>query len=209
MRYIIGADEVGRGCVAGSVYVSAVLADEDAPKVTGVRDSKKLSPAARQKVYTALVASPHIRTTTSFRPAEFIDKFGISKALQECFFEAIMGLVKTGEKIAEVRVDGNPFPLPVPVPTRFIVKGDDSEYTIGAASIIAKVSRDFWMTDASKTHPGYGFEEHKGYGTPAHIEAIKKLGLSPLHRATFCRAWATEKKPAVFEDPGIFDLFGD
>lgn len=209
-RYIIGADEVGRGCVAGDVYVAAVMAAEDAPRVEGVRDSKKLSASAREKVYGRLCGSQHVYATTASRPASVVDEKGITVALRECFVEAILKLSQLGKDVAEVRVDGNPFALPVPYPVKFIVKGDDSEYTIGAASIFAKVTRDAYMDEMDAQHPGYGFAKHKGYGTPAHVEAIQRLGLSPIHRATFCRAWVPggEPKPAVFEDPNILDLFG-
>lgn len=208
MKYIIGADEVGRGCVAGDVVVAAVMVAEDAVRVEGVRDSKKLSPSKRERVCAKLIADPSVRYKVVSRPASEVDKRGLSTVLRECFNEAVnhlLGLEPEGT--VEVRIDGNPFPVSIQSPVQFIVKGDDSEYTIGAASIIAKVTRDAYMVEQGAKYPGYGFETHAGYGTPAHIEAIKKLGLSPIHRATFCRAWMPQKV-AVFEDAGILDLFG-
>ena len=207
MRYVIGADEVGRGCVAGDVLVCAVMVPEDKPTVEGVRDSKKLSATRREAVNQRLFADPAVISRVATRPATLIDSKGISLALRECFTEAIQGLLDMlveGDEVS-VRVDGNPFPLDVTAPVTFIVRGDDSEWVIGAASIIAKVTRDRYMGDMGDVHPGYGFEKHAGYGTPEHIEAIKKLGLSPIHRASFCKAWTPTK---VFEDASILDLFG-
>lgn len=206
MSYVIGADEVGRGCVAGDVYVAAVMVDESSPRVEGVRDSKKLTPAARERVYAKLCGDTNVRFCVASRPASQVDRDGIQSALKECFAEAINKLSHLEEDVSEVRVDGNPFPLLVGHPLKFIVRGDDSDYAIGAASIVAKVTRDAYMGLMGAEYPGYGFEKHAGYGVPAHVEAIKRLGLSPIHRATFCRAWVT---PRVFEDSGVLDLFGD
>jgi ribonuclease HII len=210
MGYIIGADEVGRGCVAGDVYVAAVMVDADAPRVEGVRDSKKLSPAKRELASARLLADPNVRYRVATRSAADVDRRGISTTLRECFEEAVGHLEGLGLPVEEVRVDGNPFPLRTTAPLRFIVKGDDSEYVIGAASIVAKVARDAYMVRMGAEHPGYGFETHAGYGTPAHVEAIKAKGLSPIHRATFCKAWVTISPRAVevFDDPSIVDLFG-
>ena len=207
MSYIIGADEVGRGCVAGDVFVAAVLIAEDAPKVEGVGDSKKLSPATRERVYAKLVADPHTRRRVARRSAAYIDAKGLSTALRECFTEVVQELLQEHAGQVEVRIDGSPFPITVAAPVRFIIRGDGSEYAIGAASIIAKVERDAYMVEMDKDHPGYGWARNAGYGTPQHIAEIRARGLTPLHRATFCRAWAS-KAVEVFEDPGILDIFG-
>ena len=208
MKYIIGADEVGRGCVAGDVVVAAVMVAEDSVRVEGVRDSKKLSPVRRELVCAKLLADPSLRYKVVFRPASDVDKRGISAVLRDCFEEAVSHLLNLEpEGTVEVRIDGTPFPVSIQSPVQFIVKGDDKEYTIGAASIIAKVARDAYMVEQGSLYPGYGFETHAGYGTRAHIEAIKKLGLSPIHRTTFCRAWVPQTV-SVFEDAGILDLFG-
>jgi len=207
MRYIIGADEVGRGCVAGDVFVCAVAVPEDLPKVEGVRDSKKLSAGRREFVREGLLCEPKLKHRLARRTAKDIDGRGISRCLRECFEEAVNELLEADDEVAEVRIDGNPFNLTTRYPVRFIVKGDDSEWVIGAASIIAKVERDWYMGQMAVGYPDYGFDQHAGYGTPAHIEAIKAKGLSPLHRATFCKAWVTPKVE-VFEDPNLLDLFG-
>ena len=209
MKHIIGADEVGRGCVAGDVVVAAVMVEEGAPHVEGVRDSKKLSPARREALSAKLLSDPHVRYKIVFRPASEVDRRGISAVLRDCFEEAVNHLAALESAGVVARIDGNPFPITVAPPVEFIVKGDDKEYTIGAASIIAKVARDAYMVEQGALYPGYGFETHAGYGTPVHIEAIKRLGLSPIHRVTFCRAWVPQAGVQVFEDDGILDLFGE
>lgn len=201
MRYIIGADEVGRGCVAGDVFVCAVAVPADLPPITGVRDSKKLSPKSRESMQQILLNEPHLKHKIARRTAKDIDERGIMQCLRECFEEAINGLCL--EDVSAVLIDGNPFLITIPHPVRFIVRGDDSEWAIGAASILAKVARDHYMDLMAAGHPGYGFEKSKGYGTPEHIEAIKSKGLTALHRATFCKAWITP----IFDDPNVYDLF--
>jgi ribonuclease HII len=209
MKYIIGADEVGRGCVAGDAVVAAVMIPEDALRIDGVRDSKKLTPAKREALDAQLRADPNLHYAVVFRSAADVDKRGIDSVIRACFHDAVNDLVDRGLPVSEVRIDGRPFPFTVAgVSVRFIVKGDDSDYAIGAASIIAKVARDRYMVDQGERYPDYGLEKHAGYGTPEHIKAIKQHGLSPIHRATFCKAWVPPKPVEIVDDPNVMDIFG-
>jgi ribonuclease HII len=202
MRYIIGADEVGRGCVAGDVFVCAVAVPEAMPKIDGVRDSKKLSAGKREFVREALLSEPKLKHRLARRTAKDIDGRGISRCLRECFEEAVNELLEAEDEVAEVRIDGNPFSITTRYPVRFIVKGDDSEWVIGAASIIAKVERDWYMGQMALVYPQYGFDKSKGYGVPYHEQAIRQHGPCPLHRHTFISGWLPN------EAGSVFDLFG-
>lgn len=206
MKYIIGADEVGRGCLAGGVYVGAVLVPDDKIPVEGVGDSKKLTPKRRESVYKALQGDGEVFCQVSIRPASFIDQNGIQRALHECFKEAIdrcLTQVPDGESV-EIRIDGKRMDLDWhPIRTVYIVKGDAVDWVIGAASIMAKVERDAYMVKMAGEHPVYGWEGNKGYGSEGHRDAIYKHGLTPLHRATFCRNWVRKPEDGI----DLFDLF--
>jgi len=194
MKYIIGIDEVGRGCLAGDVHVAAFMAPEDRKPVAGVDDSKKMTSTRRIVVSRSLQNAPDTYFSIVSRPVSTIDHLGINKAVFECFREAALNLMKKVplESIECVKIDGK---APNPnqwaelqgVRTEFIIHGDAIEWTIGAASILAKVARDNYMVEMSKAYPGYGWDKNAGYGTPVHTYAIKKLGVTPIHRAKFCR----------------------
>ena len=204
MGYIIGADEVGRGCLAGAVYVGAVLVPDDKTPVEGVGDSKALTPKRREAVYETLRADGETVCQVCIRPASLIDQSGIQRALFECFREAIdrcLVQVPDGESV-EIRIDGKPIGLDWhPIPTVYIVKGDATDWVIGAASIVAKVERDAYMVRMAGKYPVYGWDANKGYGSKAHRDAIYEHGLTPLHRATFCRNWVRKPEDSI-------DLFG-
>lgn len=206
---IIGADEVGRGSIAGPVTVGAVLAPEDMLGM-GVTDSKKLSPRQRVKISAELRSCTEIQFALASRPATDIDKYGIAECLKQCFAEVVQKmLVAANDPKVRVLIDGEPI-KGFPFLAEYIVKGDDKIWAIGAASIIAKVWRDELMSDESRFHPGYGWDQNSGYGTQGHINAIRVHGLTPLHRTTFCRSFT---KPIVAADSEpatdiISDLFG-
>ncbi len=206
MGYIIGADEVGRGCLAGAVYVGAVLVPDDKTPVAGVGDSKKLTPKRREVVYKTLQNDGDVCHQVCIRTASFIDQNGIQRALHECFKKAIdrcLAQIPNGESV-EIRIDGKRMDLDWhSIRTVYIIKGDATDWVIGAASIVAKVERDAYMVQMAVQYPAYGWERNKGYGSEAHRNAIYKHGLTPLHRATFCRNWVRKPEDGI----DLFDLF--
>lgn len=220
MRYIIGADEVGRGCLAGPVHVCGAAFPSDMPHIQGVRDSKQLSPHGREKMFKILRGTAGAYWQIASRTPDQIESLGINIAVKECFLEVTERLLKTlqteGHGVDAIRIDGPSLwpPNRFQVPTEFIIKGDDTDWVIGAASIVAKVTRDALMDELAAQHPGYGWERNKGYGTAEHTAAIRQRGLTPLHRPKFCRAFGAvslPRKPQVFVDEGVnvFDLFGE
>ena len=192
-EYVIAADEVGRGCFAGEVFVCGVRIPKTLARIAGVDDSKKLSASKRESLYPTLTKHPDIAWVLITRSVSVIDRIGIDKATTEAFIDAVTvlhsGLTIPGDT-ASIKIDGKPiwnrdrFPN---APTNFIVKGDATEWEIGAASIIAKVSRDKYMEALGLEHPEYNWGQNKGYGTADHISAIKRYGLTEHHRRTFCK----------------------
>lgn len=218
MALVIGVDEVGRGPVAGPVVTAGVLVrlpHGGSWPVVGVRDSKKLTPAKRAILSDQLVQSNAIRYVIHESPAHEIDRNGILATLGKSFryciqtllatFEAQKGWVPEGERVVEVQIDGKPLWSDAFLsgaggpPVRFVVGGDDREWAIGAASIIAKVYRDEQMRKFAEYHPGYGWEKNMGYETAEHAEAIKRLGLSNMHRRTFCSKYLEEQEDDAFQ----------
>ncbi len=192
---VIGVDEVGRGCLAGSVYAAAVIL---APgfHVEGVTDSKLLSESRREELAPAI--ETQARVCVAFADVEEIAELNILHATFLAMRRAIAGL---GVKSGRVLVDGNQrIPkLAASFIQTTIVKGDQRAAPIAAASIVAKVARDRYMAELAKTHPGYGFEKHKGYGSPQHKSAIQRLGPCPEHRRTFAGVrefWPSANAPA-------------
>lgn len=215
MGWVIGVDEVGRGPLAGPVMTAGVMVERkmlNPYPVNGVRDSKKLSAKNRTILAGQLLGCDRIRTCRESASPNRIDTEGIVPVLGKCFRDTIRRLLgaalEKGETVDLVLVDGEPLWTPnyltgsSDVPVRFIVGGDDKEWSIGAASIIAKVLRDAEMTRLAAVHPGYGWERNAGYGTPEHIKAIRTKGLTPQHRVTFCKHFV----PSV--DTSVMDLFG-
>ena len=175
----IGLDEVGRGSLAGPLTVCAVALPQD-PIIWGINDSKKLTPSTREvlaeeiKKYALAIGIAHI-------PPEKIDEWGMSKALKMAFAQAIED---TGVDPSCVLLDGNP--MHIHPKEKNVIKGDAKIACIAAASIVAKVTRDAMMVEADPVYPQYHFADCKGYASPAHIEAIRQYGLSPMHRLSFC-----------------------
>lgn len=198
MEYIVGVDEAGRGPLAGPVAVGVVAVQKgfDWTQIPGVRDSKKMTPLQRERVYArlrALSQAGALRYAVSFASAQTIDRIGIVAAVGRALEQALQRL-KVAPHVCSVLLDGSLKASAIWKKQKTIIRGDDSEPVISLASIAAKVERDRRMVRLAKKHQEYGFEVHKGYGTAVHIAAIKKHGLSLLHRATFCRGLRQPKK---------------
>lgn len=177
--HIAGMDEVGRGPLAGPVVAAAVILPDDF-YLPGLNDSKKLSPHMRESFYHAIVEKA-IAYCISFVDAETIDQINILQATLKVMRESVKGLdVKPDICLVDgLRIHG------LEVEQLPLVGGDGKSVSIAAASILAKVTRDRWMTEAHEKYPMYGFKQHVGYGTAEHIAAIAKYGPCPLHRKTF------------------------
>lgn len=186
-RYICGVDEVGRGPLAGPVTVTAIIMDLSNP-VEGVDDSKKLSEKKRERLYDEILLHAVAVSTVSL-DNDVIDKINILNATKTAMKQAIASLAVRPDVVLIDAVD-----LDIPEKVHAIIKGDALSYTIGCASIIAKVTRDRYMREMDAVYPEYGFAGHKGYGSAAHIEAIKKYGATPIHRKTFIRNFVNDDK---------------
>ncbi|HEX3239577.1 MAG TPA: ribonuclease HII [Solirubrobacterales bacterium] len=185
-RFVAGADEAGRGCLAGPLVAAAVLIDyerlshSDRRLLGGLHDSKQMTEERRLEMFPSVLRAAE-RVSVVVRSAVGIDRRGLHVTNIEALSVALERL-EPGEAIS--LVDG--FALPrCSVPHRRVVGGDATSAAIAAASVIAKVTRDRYMREAALEHPGWGFEEHVGYSTPEHRAAIDKQGISPLHRRSF------------------------
>jgi ribonuclease HII len=186
-RFVAGADEAGRGCLAGPLVAAAVLIDyerlchADRRALAGLHDSKQMTVERRLEMFPSVLRAAE-RVSVVVRSAAGIDRRGLHVTNLEALSNALERL-RPGESAISL-VDG--FALPrCAVPHRAVVQGDATSAAIAAASVIAKVTRDRYMHEAALEHPGWGFEEHVGYSTPEHRAAIDKLGISPLHRRSF------------------------
>ncbi len=176
---LAGVDEVGRGPLAGPVISAAVILDRHAP-IDGLGDSKGLSERRREALYDQIRERALCWSVGRAEVAE-IDRLNILHATLLSMRRAVDGL---GLRPHRVLVDGNRCP-DVEMEASCIVKGDSRVAAIGAASIIAKVTRDREMVALAERYPGYGFEQHKGYPTRAHRESLRRLGVTPHHRRSF------------------------
>jgi len=177
--WIAGVDEVGRGPLAGPVVAAAVIL-QPSRTISGLADSKKLSPARRVQLDEIIRHESFCWAIGRAEVAE-IDSLNILHATMLAMRRAVLAL----ETIpTSVLIDGNRCPE-LPMPSLAIVKGDSSVPAISAASIIAKVARDQEMVAFDRIYPGYGFSRHKGYGTPEHLACLRKLGPTPIHRWSF------------------------
>jgi ribonuclease HII len=181
VRFIAGVDEAGRGPLAGPVAVAAVILDPSKPRIRGLDDSKKLTHAKREALYEKIVERALSYSIVMVMSDE-IDRINIFQATMTGMSRALAGLTPSAH---EAWIDGNALPRDLPCAGRAIIGGDALEPAISAASILAKVTRDRWMVELDRQHPGYGFAEHKGYGTPAHLAALQRLGPCPHHRRSF------------------------
>lgn len=181
-KKICGIDEAGRGPLAGPVVVAAVIMPEDS-FLEGVNDSKKVSEKKREKLYDE-ITSTAIAWGVGIIDAKEIDEINILNATKKGLTTALSELT---EKPDIILVDALTGIDTLGIPYKSIIKGDAKSYSIAAASIIAKVTRDRIMRQWEELYPEYGFERHKGYGTKAHIEVIKNKGICPIHRRTFVK----------------------
>lgn len=186
-KRICGIDEAGRGPLAGPVVVAAVIMPEDS-MIEGVNDSKKVSEKKREKLYDEITSNA-IAWGVGIIDQKEIDKINILNATKKGLTKALTELV---EKPDIILVDALTGIDTLGIPYQSIIKGDAKSYSIAAASIIAKVTRDRIMRQWDELYPEYGFEKHKGYGTKTHIEAIKNYGICPLHRKTFVKNFTKE-----------------
>jgi len=187
-KYIIGVDEVGRGPIAGPVTVGAVLLPDDYSwkNFKGLRDSKKLTEANREVWFSRVRKTDSISYAVSSVSEKIIDSRGIVHAIKVALSRSLKKLDIEPEDCL-VLLDGGLYAPDEYKNQSTIIKGDQKEFSISLASIIAKVSRDKKMVDMGKEFPGYGFEKHKGYGTRQHMVAIKELGMLDVHRKSFLK----------------------
>lgn len=195
---LAGVDEAGRGCLAGPVVAAAVhFAEADAEALlrgplAGANDSKQLSPARREALFEAIVREPRVRWAVGQASVVEIDALNILRATHLAMRRALEGLSARPD---HALVDGLPV-KGLPIPHTALVKGDARSLLIACASILAKVSRDRLCAALDARYPGYGFVGHKGYGTRAHLEALRRLGPCPAHRRTFAPVLAVQEELA-------------
>lgn len=182
-KLVCGCDEVGRGPLAGPVVCAAVIMPTD-KIIEGVDDSKKLSAKKREELAEKICENAIAYRICRVEP-QIIDEINILQATRLCMKNAVEELSVTPDFCI---TDGN-MTLDIAIPQKSIVKGDAQSYTIGAASIIAKVYRDNIMKEYAAIYPEYGFDSNVGYGSAAHIRAIEKYGLTPIHRRSFTKKW--------------------
>lgn len=176
---LAGVDEAGRGPLAGPVYAAAVILDAEQP-IAGLADSKTLDENTRARLDTEIRAHA-LAWAIGAASAQEIDQLNILRATMLAMQRAVAGL-----RVAPryVLVDGNQCPA-LDYPVVSVIKGDARYASISAASILAKVARDRVMVELDQRYPGYGFAEHKGYGTAQHLYALRNLGVTPEHRRSF------------------------
>ncbi len=186
-KRVAGVDEAGRGPLAGPVVAVALvftptfIEHEEHRLFEALTDSKKLTKNQRNRFYDLLIDSPYIEIGIGFGDIAEIDEINILRSTHRTMHRALGNLPALPDHAI---IDGLPVP-DLPCPSTAIVKGDSQSLSIAAASVIAKVTRDQFMNDLDREHPEYGFKNHKGYGTSAHIQALLKYGATPYHRRSF------------------------
>ena len=187
LSYVAGVDEAGCGPLAGPVLAAAVMfpcgwADTGLyGKLRGLNDSKQLTEEQREHYYAIITTHPEIRFGVASVDVEMIDQINILQAAHRAMHFALGQLAPAAE---HALIDGRRV-RSMTIPHTPIIKGDCRSYSIAAASVLAKVTRDRLMKDMDTLYPGYGFADHKGYSTPQHLEAITRLGPCPIHRRSF------------------------
>lgn len=178
-NYVAGVDEAGRGPLAGPVVAAAVILPDDFT-LLGINDSKALTTEERQLFYEKIKENA-IAYHISYVHADLIDQLNILEATKRAMVEALVNLQPRPNiaLIDAVNLQQSP------IKTDTIIKGDEKSVTIAAASILAKVSRDHYMTNIHEKYPEYNFHRHKGYGTREHLKQLKRHGISPIHRCSF------------------------
>lgn len=202
-RRIAGVDEAGRGPLAGPVVAAAVILPvawvlQGVPEeFAGLNDSKQLTARKREEFYEMLIGEPDVCFAIAGCDAVTIDVINILQATHRAMNEALGALAVTPD---HALIDGRPVKS-LTVAQTALVKGDARSYSIAAASVIAKVTRDRQMDDWDRQHPEYGFRDHKGYGTPAHLAALARLGPCVIHRKTFAPIRPVQRE-LFAEEPG-------
>lgn len=187
IQRVAGVDEAGRGPLAGPVTAAAVILPLEwihsglPSPLTGLNDSKQLTHAQRERFFEFLTRETCVLWNVQTIPAEIIDVINILQATHRAMNQALAALNPAPE---HALVDGLPV-RSMSVPQTALVKGDSRSFSIAAASVLAKVTRDHLMAGYDLQYPGYGFAAHKGYGTASHLEAIARLGPCPIHRRSF------------------------
>ena len=176
-----GVDEVGRGCLAGPVVAAAVVMPANCEVHIKIRDSKTMSPKMREEMFEYIMDNC-VDFGIGLVPAQDIDNEGINPSVTTAMRSAVSMLVRDPDMVLvdAVEITG------ISIPQKGVIKGDAHIYSVAAASIVAKVYRDAIVSGMDNAYPGYGFAGHKGYGSQKHMEAIRRLGLTPEHRRTFC-----------------------
>lgn len=189
--FVAGVDEVGRGPLAGPVLAAAVLILDEAAfacDFAEVQDSKALTKPKREALFERLKTCPYILHALGEASVQEIDTLNIRQATFLAMRRALKTLNQT-QALSAYLVDGNALPYPPgasdALPGEFLIKGDAKSCSIATASILAKVTRDRLMADLAKTYPAYAWEKNAGYGTAAHIKALKAYGATPHHRRSF------------------------
>jgi len=191
--FIAGIDEAGRGPLAGPVVVAAVVFEPGRTPINGLADSKQLC-ADRREVLYARIVERALAWHVVFIEVDEIDRINIYHATMlgmRRALEAVLHVARDGHGCV-ARIDGNALPRALPCPAEAIIGGDASDRSIMAASILAKVSRDRHMRELHRQWPQYGFDEHKGYSTPAHLAALTRHGPCPQHRRSFAPVRASD-----------------
>ncbi len=193
-QLVAGIDEAGRGALAGPVVAAAVVLQPD-DYIDGVRDSKQLRPAQREQLFAQI--TQQVRAwAIGWADVEEINRWNILQATMVAMRRAIEQLTIQPDVLF---VDGNYFVTDLQIPAVTIPQGDQRSLSIAAASILAKVWRDRWMTEiADPQFPEYGFARHKGYGTRQHRDAIQQFGVTPLHRKKFVQRILEQCRESLF-----------
>lgn len=184
---VAGMDEAGRGPLAGPVVAAAVILPaawvlQGLPaKLAGLNDSKQLTATRREHFFAKLTTAEGVRFALGRAEPEEIDRLNILRATHQAMLRALRGLEPAPD---HVLVDGLPVP-DLPAPQTALIRGDGRSYSIAAASILAKVTRDRCMLEYDQLYPAYGFARHKGYPTPEHLEQLRRHGPCPIHRRSF------------------------
>ncbi len=186
---IAGVDEAGRGPLAGPLIVAAVILDPTRP-ISGIRDSKQLSERKREQLFELITRDALSFAIVSVEPAE-IDRLNVFQATMSGMCQALRALTLAPDS---ARIDGNALPKDLPCPAEAWVGGDARCSAIGAASIVAKVTRDRRMLAMDREYPQYGFAKHKGYPTAEHLQALRTFGICPQHRQSYAPVRAAARQ---------------
>ena len=203
LSLVAGADEAGCGPLAGPVVAAAVvfpcawLEGGLYRKLRGLNDSKQLAEEQREKFYLLLTTNPEIRYAIASVDVEMIDRINIRQAAWRAMH---LALDQLDPKPQHVLIDGLRIKW-LPYPQTALVQGDCKSYSVAAASVLAKVTRDRMMRELDQSYPGYGFAAHKGYATPQHYAAINERGPTPIHRRSFAPFRQQEREPELFDLP--------